>query len=264
MNKIINEIEKIEEWIKEDLLVCYGSIEKKTFTGKHEQRMDPNDTLNILRLLKTKTLEERTESICILLQTDGGHISEAIQIIEELRAHYTRVNFVVMTYAGSAGAFLSLCGDTLYMHERAFLSDFSPQNINKDKVETPDQLQSQTEIISILYQAILTNLLKGTMKSKSNDLPQVIRQLGIPAQPGKNPNGGIHGTPLLYDNLKKIIPENVKPHSEIPAPGNEMNYAADSFKKLDIIIRKYMNSKDMAKILVYNKKCVSTPFSRNE
>ena len=57
---------------------------------------------------------ERT-TLAMLLTTEGGFIEVVQRIVETLRYHYERVEFVVPNYAFSAGTVLAMAGDAIHM-----------------------------------------------------------------------------------------------------------------------------------------------------
>ncbi len=69
----------------------------------------------------------RQASLMVLLETDGGFITIAERIARIFRQHYRRVDFVVPTYAMSAGTVLVMSGDEIHMDYASTLGPIDPQ-----------------------------------------------------------------------------------------------------------------------------------------
>lgn len=264
MDKIKSLIEQIEASTKEDVLVFYSEISEKKFSGKNEHRLVNEDTEQLLRALAKR--ENKKENLYFILQTKGGYVAEAMTIISALRQHYRNIHFIVMTYAGSAGAYLSLCGDTVYMREASFLSDFGPQNWFEGEINTENDIQEKAESIALLYTTMVKQLGKGVCKDCDGKvLPDVLSKLGGPALPStaKVEKDKIHGTPLTMENLQQIIPHNIEDYKTIPAPGNSMMYAASELAKLHNMLRRKMKNDDLAKVIIYGGEDSKLKFLRD-
>lgn len=70
---------------------------------------------------------KRRRNLMVLLETGGGLITVAERIAGILRYHYRRVDFVVPTYAMSAGTVLVMSGDAIHMDYAATLGPIDPQ-----------------------------------------------------------------------------------------------------------------------------------------
>ena len=77
-----------------------------------------------------EAVENRRGSLLVVLETYGGYITVAERIARILRHHYARVDFVVPTFAMSAGTVLVMAGDTIYMDYASVLGPIDPQ-VNK-------------------------------------------------------------------------------------------------------------------------------------
>ena len=248
MENILKEIAAIEEIIKEDLIVYYSEIKRELFTGNKEQQLDEADTREFLEQLSLRP--NKRENVCVFLQTSGGHIAEAMNIIDELRKYYRQVSFVVWTYAGSAGSYLSLSGDRLFMRNKSMLSDFGPQNWGIGKIDSREKAQEQATLLGDLYTKIFEQLTLGMLKTHLEDAGKIIVQLGGPVGPGMSPEPDrIHGAPLLLANLRKVIPE-IENISSMPTPGIQGLDIASKFKKLNKMLRKKMAHDDLAKVIL--------------
>lgn len=63
----------------------------------------------------------------VWLETDGGFVESTERTANILRHHYRTVDFVVTTYAMSAGTILVMSGDSIYMDYSATLGPIDPQ-----------------------------------------------------------------------------------------------------------------------------------------
>lgn len=75
----------------------------------------------------TGTRRRRHESLLVVLETDGGFITVAERMARIFRHHYRRVNFLVPTFAMSAGTVLVMAGDDIYMDYASTLGPIDPQ-----------------------------------------------------------------------------------------------------------------------------------------
>lgn len=80
---------------------------------------------NILRAA-IEEIEPRRRRLAVNLETDGGDIEAAERIAHILRHHYAEVDFLVTSYAMSAGV-LVMSGDNIYMDYSATLGPIDPQ-----------------------------------------------------------------------------------------------------------------------------------------
>jgi membrane-bound ClpP family serine protease len=71
--------------------------------------------------------KRRRRRLMVLLETGGGLITVAERIARIFRHHYRRVDFVVPTYAMSAGTVLVMSGDSIYMDYASTLGPIDPQ-----------------------------------------------------------------------------------------------------------------------------------------
>jgi Serine dehydrogenase proteinase len=70
--------------------------------------------------------KRRTRLLCVL-ETGGGYIATAERIARIFRHHYERVDFLVPSYAMSAGTVLVMSGDSIYMDYASNLGPIDPQ-----------------------------------------------------------------------------------------------------------------------------------------
>jgi hypothetical protein len=69
----------------------------------------------------------RAEALLVVLETDGGLITVAERMARIFRHHYRRVDFLVPTFAMSAGTVLVMAGDDIYMDYASTLGPIDPQ-----------------------------------------------------------------------------------------------------------------------------------------
>jgi Serine dehydrogenase proteinase len=72
-------------------------------------------------------IQNRQRGLVVLLETGGGYITVAERIANIFRHHYRRLDFVVPTYAMSAGTVLVMAGDAIHMDYAATLGPIDPQ-----------------------------------------------------------------------------------------------------------------------------------------
>ena len=78
-----------------------------------------------------EALERRRRSLWVFLETSGGYITVAERIARIFRHHYRVVEFVVSTYAMSAGTVLVMSGDAIHMDYASTLGPIDPQVQNR-------------------------------------------------------------------------------------------------------------------------------------
>lgn len=72
-------------------------------------------------------IDPRQEGVSVVLETPGGFIHVAERIARILRHHYDRVDFLVPSYAMSAGTVLVMSGDAIHMDYASTLGPIDPQ-----------------------------------------------------------------------------------------------------------------------------------------
>ena len=72
-------------------------------------------------------ISPRKERLAVVLETNGGYIEVTERIANIFRHHYPVVDFIVMSYAMSAGTVLVMSGDAIYMDYSATLGPIDPQ-----------------------------------------------------------------------------------------------------------------------------------------
>lgn len=76
-------------------------------------------------------ITSRRGSMFVIIETDGGYVDVAERIARILRHHYGRVEFIVPSYAMSAGTVLVMSGDAIHMDYASTLGPIDPQ-VSKD------------------------------------------------------------------------------------------------------------------------------------
>jgi membrane-bound ClpP family serine protease len=74
-----------------------------------------------------ESISKKRPTITVWLETNGGYVESTERIVNILRHHYRRVDFVVTTYAMSAGTILVMAGDSITMDYSATLGPIDPQ-----------------------------------------------------------------------------------------------------------------------------------------
>lgn len=72
-------------------------------------------------------IKNRRKRLVVNLETSGGYIESAERMANTLRHHYRTVDFVVTSYAMSAGTVLVMSGDNIFMDYSATLGPIDPQ-----------------------------------------------------------------------------------------------------------------------------------------
>lgn len=81
--------------------------------------------------------ESRLETLVVMLTTRGGSIEVVARIVEILRHHYSRIEFVIPSSAYSAGTVLALSGDAIRMDYYSRLGPIDPQVVQDDGTTVP-------------------------------------------------------------------------------------------------------------------------------
>lgn len=111
-DRIRDRLTAMEEALESDVVMYAGPIQ------------DPAP--DILKQVMGR-IEDKQEKLTIVLETSGGHIEVAERIANIFRHHYSVVNFLVGTYAMSAGTVLALSGDDVLMDYASTLGPIDPQ-----------------------------------------------------------------------------------------------------------------------------------------
>lgn len=76
---------------------------------------------------RIEELENRNDTLTILLDTGGGLVDSVEKTVEVLRHHYERVDFIIPGQAMSAGTVFALSADNIYMNYYSQLGPIDPQ-----------------------------------------------------------------------------------------------------------------------------------------
>ncbi|MFA5774849.1 MAG: ATP-dependent Clp protease proteolytic subunit [Ilumatobacteraceae bacterium] len=86
-----------------------------------------DDRAQSLLKVALESIEVRRRRLVVNLETNGGLVESAERIAHTLRHHYRTVDFIVTTFAMSAGTVLVMSGDNIYMDYSATLGPIDPQ-----------------------------------------------------------------------------------------------------------------------------------------
>lgn len=117
--------ELIEKTLRERAAQIEGLMEANliTFAGPIDE---PHKALLKVAVESVDKINRRRRLV-VNLETGGGYIETAERIANILRHHYRTVDFVVTSYAMSAGTVLVMSGDNIFMDYSATLGPIDPQ-----------------------------------------------------------------------------------------------------------------------------------------
>lgn len=78
-----------------------------------------------------KAREGSRDTLWIVLETPGGVIEPIQRMVETIRRHYSRIEFVIPDYAMSAGTVFAMSGDAIHMDYFSVLGPIDPQIPNR-------------------------------------------------------------------------------------------------------------------------------------
>ncbi|MDR2580133.1 MAG: hypothetical protein LBC85_03965 [Fibromonadaceae bacterium] len=114
-------LEALEKHLKADVLWFYGPIQE----GFIEQ--------NFLRVVEQLSEDKDKKNVLyIILTTPGGSAIAVEKYVNIVRHHYKEVNFIVPSYAYSAGTIFCMSGDKIFMDYYSVLGPIDPQIVTKD------------------------------------------------------------------------------------------------------------------------------------
>jgi hypothetical protein len=121
-NRIIEEqlderIAKIEQVVDADVLSYIGPMYPPADDGIKDA---------------IEGIESRRSTLMCVLETSGGYIDIAARIARIFRHNYGRVDFLVPSYAMSAGTVLVMSGDAIHMDYASMLGPIDPQVAKDD------------------------------------------------------------------------------------------------------------------------------------
>jgi hypothetical protein len=77
--------------------------------------------------LALEDMQSRRDKLMVILETSGGYIEFAERMARVFRHHYPRVEFIVPSFAMSAGTVLVMSGDAFHMDYFSVLGPIDPQ-----------------------------------------------------------------------------------------------------------------------------------------
>jgi hypothetical protein len=86
-----------------------------------------DDRAQVLLKAAVEAIKPRKRRLVVSLETNGGFVESAERIVNTLRHHYRIIDFIVTTFAMSAGTVLVMSGDSIYMDYSATLGPIDPQ-----------------------------------------------------------------------------------------------------------------------------------------
>lgn len=86
-----------------------------------------NDAAQAVLKSAVESIDDRKNRLVVCIETYGGFAESAERIANTFRHHYRYVDFIVTTFAMSAGTILVMSGDDVYMDYSATLGPIDPQ-----------------------------------------------------------------------------------------------------------------------------------------
>lgn len=103
-----------------------------------------------------EAIDDRRQTLLFIIETPGGYIDVAERVARILRHHYSRLEFLVPSYAMSAGTVLVMSGDAIHMDYSSVLGPIDPQ------VQRGDQLVPALGYLE-QYQRLVEKSANGTL-----------------------------------------------------------------------------------------------------
>jgi len=110
--EIVRRLRQVETILDSDVISYFGSI---------------SDQMPDVFKYTIESIGTRRAKIAVLLETNGGYIESAERVANTLRHHYETVEWIVTSYAMSAGTVLVMSGDAIHMDYSATLGPIDPQ-----------------------------------------------------------------------------------------------------------------------------------------
>ena len=110
-------LDALEKHFQSDVVFYYGEMHpscQKIFRDFIEKLKDDN----------------KQETLTIFINTPGGSVEVVEKMVDIVRYHYKRLNFVVPDYAMSAGTIFCMSGDKIFMDYSSSLGPIDPQVFN--------------------------------------------------------------------------------------------------------------------------------------
>jgi hypothetical protein len=106
-----------------------------------------------------ESIPDRKKTLIFIIETTGGFIEVAHRIVDTIRKHYPRVEFVIPNFAMSAGTVLVMSGDAIHMDYYSVLGPIDPQI-----EQAGGRLVPATGYL-IQYERLIKKSKKGTLSS---------------------------------------------------------------------------------------------------
>ncbi len=116
---LVSQIENLEKTFDADCLSYVGPI----LFGIDDAIRDAVEAL----VKDSGKKDARKERLLFILETTGGYAETARRISDTLRQHYKIVDFLIPSYAMSAGTILAMSGDAIHMDYYSVLGPIDPQ-----------------------------------------------------------------------------------------------------------------------------------------
>jgi len=110
----------LEEYLKADILGFYGPIR------------DGVEQIFLSFIERQAEDEHKKDVLYIILTSPGGYATTVERCVNIVRHHYKEVNFIVPSYAYSAGTIFCMSGDRIFMDYYSVLGPIDPQVVSKD------------------------------------------------------------------------------------------------------------------------------------
>jgi hypothetical protein len=111
-----------------------------------------------------ESIEDKKKRLLVILETGGGFAETARRIADTFRHHYESVEFLVPSYAMSAGTILVMSGDAIHMDYYSVLGPIDPQ------VEGPNGKFIPALGYLIKYEELLKKANKGKISQAEGEI----------------------------------------------------------------------------------------------
>ncbi len=111
-SQISDRLKEIERVMDADVVTYLGPIDDAT----------PGEFKRVV-----EDINPHRQRLTVILETNGGYIESTERIANILRHHYSTIDYVVPTYAMSAGTVLVMSGDSIWMDYSSTLGPIDPQ-----------------------------------------------------------------------------------------------------------------------------------------
>ena len=135
-----------------------GNVDAVAFMGPLFPPADNEEIKDAVEAIQPKRqTEPKRRTLSVILETGGGLVDVTERIARIFRHHYRRVDFLVPSYAMSAGTILAMSGDAIHMDYASVLGPIDPQ-VRKGERYVPalGYLEKFNELIEKSQQGELT------------------------------------------------------------------------------------------------------------